>query len=335
MKSMYNKSVFCAVVAAAVFFVFVYDRCYSTNLPNWPAQVSQIKYVSSADSTLQPALFHKPQTEKAVPLLVALHTWSGDYTQKTSIPYAQWCIKNNWVFIHPDFRGPNKRPEATGSDKAVKDILSAVDYAVAEANVDLRRIYLVGCSGGGYSALLMAGRAPDIWAGISAWVPISDLRAWYFECKKAGRGYADDIVKSCGGEPGMNFAVDFEYKSRSPITYLSGGVNLPLDINAGIMDGHTGSVAVSHSLKAFNRVASKNDRISEKDINYFVEKAQVPPHLKKPLTDSAYGDKAVLFRKSSGNARITIFDGGHEIIYKAALNWLTKQKKNTGINIKK
>ncbi len=335
MRIMYKKLLICNVVAVTAFFVFVADKCCGTTSQNWPANVRQIEFVSSADSTLQPALFYKPQTEKKVPLLVALHTWSGDYTQKTSIPYAEWCIENKWVFIHPDFRGPNKRPEATGSDKTVKDILSSVDYAVEKANVDSQRIYLVGCSGGGYSSLLMAGRATDIWAGVSAWVPISDLKAWYIECKKADRGYADDIFKSCGGAPGTSFAVDFEYKSRSPITYLSGNLNLPLDINAGIKDGHTGSVAVSHSLRVFNLAASKNDRIGEKDIKFFVEKAEVPPHLKKQVTDPAYGDKTVLFRKNSGNARITIFDGGHEIIYEAALSWLSKQKKVTDVRAKK
>ena len=95
MKSMHNKSFFYVIVAAVGLFVFVYDRCCGTNLPSWPTQVSQIKYISSADSTFQPALFYRPQMKKAVPLLVALHTWSGDYTQKMSIPYAQWCIENN------------------------------------------------------------------------------------------------------------------------------------------------------------------------------------------------------------------------------------------------
>ena len=333
MKLIYKKS-FSYITIIAALFIFA-GECKAPDLQDWPTQVRQIEYTSSVDSTLQPALFYKPRTQKPTPLLVALHTWSGNYTQKMSIPYAEWCIENDWVFIHPDFRGPNKRPQATGSDMAIKDILSAVDYALASANVDSKRIYLVGCSGGGYAALLMAGRAPDIWAGVSAWVPISDLKAWYYECKQAGRGYVDDIVKSCSGTPGTNLAVNFEYKSRSPITYLNSKLNLPLDINAGIRDGHTGSVPVSHSLKAFNLVASKNDRISEKDILYFVEKAEVPPHLKKSVSDASYGDKPELFRKTSANARVTIFDGSHEIIYEAALSWLAKQKKPTNAKVKK
>lgn len=303
-------------------------RCIAQDTARWPEAVKEINFVSSADSSAQPALFYaRPVEGKPRPLLVGLHTWSGDYRQKTSIAYAQWCIEKDWVFIHPNFRGPNKSPEATGSELVVKDILSAVDYARDNAKVDPNRIYLVGASGGGYTALLMAGRASHIWAGVSAWVPISDLRAWYFECKEAGRRYAGDIVKSCGGVPDANTAVDREYKSRSPITYLRNAVGLPLDINAGINDGHTGSVPVSHSLRAFNLAAAAEDRISEEDIRFFTEKAEVPAHLKAELSDPAYGKKAPLFRRSSGKARVTIFDGGHEIICEAALSWLAGQKK--------
>ena len=309
-----------------------YDRAPEIGIEGWPQKIREIRYISSADSTSQPALFYAPKTKKAVPLLVALHTWSGNYLQKMSVPYAQWCIDKDWVFIHPNFRGPNKSKQATGSELVVADIISAVDYAKTYANVDSNRIYLVGASGGGYTALLMAGRAPNIWAGVSAWVPITNLADWYFECRKLKCEHADDIVKSCGGPPGTSPAIDLEYKNRSPVTYLSEAVNLPLDINAGIRDGHhSGGVPISHSLRAFNLVVSEKDRISEKDIRYFMEKAQVPPHLKRNLTDPDYGKKAPLFRRTSGNARITIFDGGHEIIYEATLIWLAKQQKQTDV----
>lgn len=294
--------------------------------PPWPEPVQEITYVSSADKSSQPALFYAPQGAEPVPLLVALHTWSGDYKQRNA-PYGQWCIEKNWAMIHPHFRGPSTTPEATGSDKAVKDIISAVDYAKANANIDPSRIYLAGGSGGGYHALLLAGRAPQIWAGVSAWVPITDLKAWYYQCKDAGRKYAQNIVDSCGGVPGESLAVDFEYKSRSPLTYLQNAVNVPLDINAGITDGHTGSVPISHSLRAFNFIAAEKDRISEKDIEYFVEQAKVPPHLCQEISDASYGKKQPLFRRSSGATRVTIFDGGHEIVYEAALMWLAKQQR--------
>jgi len=330
MKSICEELLSFVTVAVLATSLLGSSKCRGEDTRVWPVEVKEIKYVSSADSTQQPALFYAPKSpEKTVPLLVALHTWSGDYTQKMSIPYAEWCIEKNWAFIHPNFRGANKNKQATGSELAVADIISAVDYAKSNANVDSRRIYLVGASGGGYTALLMAGRAPHIWAGVSAWVPIVDLRAWYFECKKAGRRYADEIAKSCGGTPGTNAVVDLEYEKRSPITYLHKAVNLPLDINAGITDGHTGSVPISHSLRAFNLVAFEMDRICEEDIKYLTEKAQVPPRLRMQLTDPAYGKKVPLFRRSSGKARVTIFDGSHEIIYEAAPTWLSKQTRRT------
>lgn len=312
------------------FCLIILSSNYACAVSGWPIEVQSVKYLSSGDSTLQPALFYAPDTNTTSPLLVGLHTWSGDYLQTSGASYASWCIRNEWIFIYPNFRGPNNKPEATGSELVVADIVSAVDYAKANANVDMSRIYLVGASGGGHAALLMAGRSPHIWAGVSSWVPISDLEAWYFESKSRGAKYANDIVQSTGGVPGASAGVDLQYKSRSPITHL-GNATAPLDINAGINDGHTGSVPISHSLNAFNLVASPADRLSEDEIKHFVEKTEVPPHLKEPLSDATYGNKTPLFRRLSRNVRVTIFSGGHEIVHNAALSWLAQQKKDLSV----
>jgi len=300
-----------------------------TPLPieGWPHQVSEIRYASTADYSVQPALFYDGGGEEKRPLLVALHTWSGDYLQDMSVPYARWCIENNWVFIHPHFRGPNWTPQAAGSDLVIGDIISAVEYARKQSNIDECRIYLAGVSGGGYTALLMAGRAPEIWAGVTAWVPISDLRSWHDQCVKAGRKYAEHIVKACGGPPGQSAEIDRRYTVRSPLTWLKNARGLALDINAGIRDGHDGSVPVSHSLLAFNETADQADRFTEDEIRHMTEEAEIPQQLRQDITDPAYGQKRPLLRRTSGPARITIFDGGHEIVFAAALNWLSQQKK--------
>ena len=178
-------------------------------------------------------------------------------------------------------------------------------------------------------ALLVAGRAPDRWTAASAWAPITDLAAWHAECRAAGRPYADDLERSCGGAPGESPAIDAEYRVRSPLTYLHPDIRTPFDINAGILDGHTGSVPISHTLRAFNADAAPQNRISDADIAYFVKQAAVPPGLQDEWPDPLYGDKRVLFRRASGNVRVTIFDGGHEIIYEAALSWLSRQRKES------
>lgn len=283
----------------------------------------EINYVSSADQSNQPAMFYAPDTGAPVPLIVALHTWSGNYKQNYHMQIARWCMKNGWAYIHPDFRGPNIHPEATGSELVVKDIVSAVEYAKKTTKIDASSIYLVGTSGGGYTALVMAGHHPEIWAGVSAWVPISDLKAWYSQGRQRG-----DIVKSCGGIPGQSDAVDEEYRKRSPLTYLANAKGLVLHINAGIMDGHNGSVPISHALLAFNEVADPKDRISEDDIRFFVAKAEVPPHLRENISDASYGEKRPLFRRVSGNATVTIFQGGHELVADAAISWFEKNHKS-------
>lgn len=281
--------------------------------------LEEISYISSADNSRQPAMFYAPGGEAAVPLVVALHTWSGHYKQKQHQAIADWCMSNRWAYIHPEFRGPNNRPEATGSELAVQDIVSAVEHAKKTAGIDASSVFLVGTSGGGYMALLMAGRHPELWAGVSAWVPISDLRAWHAQ---APAKYRRDIVASCGGSPGDSQAVDRQYRLRSPLTYLAEARHLALHINAGITDGHTGSVPVSHSLLAFNQVAAPEDRLTDEEIRFFVERAEVPAHLKQPIFDPSYGEKQPLFRRTSGNATVTIFRGGHELVPKAAIAWM-------------
>jgi dipeptidyl aminopeptidase/acylaminoacyl peptidase len=162
----------------------------------WNRAVQSITYASSADGTRQPAMFYKPQANDPRPLLVGLHSWSEGYRQDESVIYAEWCIANDWVFIHPHFRGPNRSPQTTGSELVIGDVVSAIEYAKEHARVDERRVYAVGWSGGGYLGLLLAGRVPEMWAGISAWVPISDLNAWYEQSRRLGTKYAREIAAS-------------------------------------------------------------------------------------------------------------------------------------------
>ena len=300
----------------------------------FPSAVTEVRYHVALDNTLQPALFYAPDAGEAVPLLVALHTWGGDYGQAYNAPLAHWCVEHDWVFIQPSFRGPNTRPEACGSDLAVGDVRDAVLYAMDKANIDPRRVYLVGASGGGHMALLMAGRAPHLWAGVSAWVPVTDLRAWYRELREMGNSGVEDIVAVTGGIPAASPQVDKQYDARSPLTHLAKAADVPLDINAGIRDGHDGGgVPISHSLHAFNLLARQEDRLTQQQIDHLTRTAEVPPLLVRPpaaLQDPSYGDKQPLLRRTSNNVRVTIFNGEHEMIPGAALSWLRRQRKGSG-----
>jgi len=296
----------------------------------WNKAVQRITYLSSADNTRQPMMFYKPQRDEPRPLLVGLHSWSETYTQAESAIYAEWCIANDWIFIHPNFRGANTKPEATGSELVIRDVLSAIDYAKANAHVDESRIFAVGWSGGGYLGLLLAGRAPEIWAGVSAWVPISDLNAWYEESKRLGTKYVSHIVASCGGTPVDDSPAAEECRKRSALTYLERARGVAIDINHGIRDGRNNSdpVPISQSLRAFNLLAAPQDQLTQDDIAYFTRQAQVPPNLRSDTSDPSYGGLKILFRRQSGNVRLTVFDGAHDKNTEAAFRWLNQQRRS-------
>jgi dienelactone hydrolase len=298
--------------------------------PAWPDDVREVRYPCSGDHSEQPALFWKPTASTGKrPLLVGVHTWSSDYRQATSVPYLRWCQQQGWVFIHPNFRGQNWTPTAMGSDLAVADMVSAVEYAKRQAAVDPDRIYLIGASGGGHMSLLLAGRHPEIWAGVSAWVPINDIAAWYDECRANSKfaNYAQHIEKVLGGPPREDAARAAAARRRSPSAWLAGAKQVPLDINAGVHDGRTGSVPFRHSLLAFNAVAAAGDRLAPAEIAAFYATETRPAAWPAPADDPLYGHWKPLVRKTSGNARVTIFEGGHEIVQVAALNWLAQQRR--------
>ena len=278
---------------------------------------------SSLDGSPQKSLFYVPPEgdSSPVPLLVALHTWGGDYLQCDTCP-----VSEKWVLIAPDFRGPNGRPEACASVFAIQDVLDAVQYAKEHANIDASRIYLIGFSGGGHMSLMMAAKAPEIWAGVSAWVPISDLSAWH-----ASGFYTKKLEAICGGPPGSP-ETDKEYRARSPLHFLPAASGIPIDINAGIHDGHdSGTVPISQSLLAFNLLAEANgfseSQMASEDIHEMTSTQKIPLSLQDEFEIDPERKCEVLFRRVAGPARITIFEGGHEAEISAAWNWLGRQKK--------
>jgi dienelactone hydrolase len=290
------------------------------------AERRSIEIVSTLDGTKQPSFVFVPKAydraAPAVPLLVGLHSWSGDYHQQAPEIMEAANLKG-WIYLTPNFRGPNSRPEACGSKLAQQDILDAVEWACREYHIDRDRIYLTGSSGGGHMTLQMVGNHPHVWAAASAWVGISDVLAWH-EMHKNDK-YGEMLRQSCGGPPGASTAVDEEYRLRSPATHLAAAKTVPLDIGAGIYDGHHGSVPVSHSLRAFNVVAAANgdapiddatiEKLSHK--RWWTNAPTVEGESLDPMND-----RTIYFRRESGLCRVTLFEGGHERVDTAVVPWL-------------
>ncbi len=299
----------------------------------WGGERTKHLVPSSAKRAAQPCYVILPAgfqpTGKPVPLLVMLHSWSGDVEQRNE-KFELAAQRRGWVYLFPNFGGINDHPEACGSEEAQQDILDAITWACAKYPIDKRRVYLTGESGGGHMTMLMASRHPEPFAAASAWVGISDLAAWHQ--LHAGDGYGEMLRKCCGGKPGDSAAVDQEYRARSPLTHLAGLAKsgLPLEIAAGVHDGHKGSVPIRQSLLAFNAIASAAgaETISAEEL---AQLSRPDGRLEKPrdgdeAEDKSFGRKLYL-RRTAAACRVSIFEGGHEGLPEAALDWLAWHKK--------
>ena len=295
-----------------------------------------VKVRSTLDGQDRPTWFWTPANPQGrIPLLIALHTWSYDYRgPQPRGKFFKECQARGWAFLAPDFRGPNRTPQACGSDLAVQDIVDAVEWVKMRVPVDLDRIYLVGGSGGGMMTLLMAGRHPEIWAGCYAACPIVDIARWHDETAAMTNRYSHysrDIEAACGGNPAEK---PDEYARRSPITYLplARAAGTHIDICEGIHDGHIGSVPVGHAIRAFNALADEKDRISEADIAFIEKTEGVPESLAFKGTVPWFGARKVFLRRNSANVRLTLFDAGHAGNYVEAIEWLSRQRRGSKVD---
>ncbi len=206
----------------------------------------EILIKSSVDGSMQPSLFYRSESKEKRPLLVALHTWSYDrFNQITRLDCAE---KYDFNLLLPEFRGSNLKSnpicrEACGSSIAKQDIKDAIDYIVKTENVDADNIFLLGLSGGGHMALLMAGMIPEYFKAVGAYVPITDLKKW----AEQNETYRDHVLACCNGD-------EREMAERSPMSYIDTIAKANLKIFHGKYDP---VVPVSHSIELYSAISAK------------------------------------------------------------------------------
>lgn len=286
----------------------------------WPAECGIVEINSSSDGSLQKARFYASATKKSAPLIVSLHTWSGNYNQED--PLAEEIIRRGWNYIHPDFRGPNTRPEAGGSDLVISDIEDAINYALRNADANPAEVHIIGVSGGGYATLAAYMKIGYPVRSFNAWAAISDLEAWYDECRSRGLKYARDLENITTG--GTHFDAK-EAGIRSPMFMRYPGSNrsgAALNIYAGIKDGYTGSVPVTHSIEFFNKIARvryPGDRslIVPDSVIIKLLGRRVDP---KASDAKKLGGRNIYLSHVAPDLSLTIFEGGHEMLVPEALS---------------
>lgn len=298
------------------------DRREKAIVNGWLEPFVEIGIPSTTDGSIQKAFFWATSNEEPQPLVVSLHTWSGDYLQEDEL--AHEVVANGWNYIHPDFRGPNRRMEACGSPLVISDIDDAIDYALSNAKVDRSQIHVIGKSGGGYATLLAYMKSKHDIRSFCAWVPISNLIDWYYEVQVREVEHAEDIALSTSGYPGRLDKA--QARLRSPVfmeTPVHDRRNSKLSIYCGVHDGYVGSVPIGHSINIYNKIVDDFDfNAVESKVSRF-QSAQLIERrsCQGRKVDDVLGDRDIVYQASYlDKVKLTIFDGGHEMIEEVALD---------------
>ncbi|MDF9798261.1 pimeloyl-ACP methyl ester carboxylesterase [Catalinimonas alkaloidigena] len=295
-----------------------------TSSKTWPDAFSTVEIPSTTDSTIQKARFYASQQQSPQPLIVSLHTWSGNYNQED--PLAKEILLRDWNYIHPDFRGPNTTPQACGSELVISDIEDAIRFAIEHTNVDRSEVHVIGVSGGGYATLLSFMKLNYPVKSFHAWASIADLEDWYWESKGRNLKYAKHLEQVTTNRHQFDPA---EARRRSPMHMDYDAelrTNAQLRIYTGIHDGYTGSVPVTHSINIYNKLLDEmygetvypDQSVSYQTIETLLTKRLMPV----PDTSLALGSRKVHLLKETPRLSLMIFEGGHEMITPQALSLL-------------
>jgi hypothetical protein len=73
------------------------------------------------------------------------------------------------------------------------------------------------------------------------------------------------------------------------------------------------------------------DTMGDINIDHLDRTRIIPDDHRKVDDDTLYKDMPPLLRRISGHARLTIFNGAHNCIHNAGLNWLAHQSRGRNV----
>ncbi len=292
-------------------------------------RMTRLRVANPIDGKLQPSFVGLPAKPRpGSPLVVFCHKWGETYRQFDR-ELASLAHDAGWFFLAPNYRGPNNQPLAAGSSIAQHDIVAAIDEVIRRFQVDPAHVCLAGLSGGGHMALLVASSFPDRFAAVTVWSPIASLVDWhhFHQTHSSFYNYCRDIESVSGGPPGASQEVDRQYAIRSPINSIQNAANLAIDINHGIHDGHHGhTISIDQSIQLFNVLADSACQptvtAEEAKLLLFAGESQNLDQC-QASSDPDYG-VPIYLRREAGRSRLTIFEGAHDMIPRAAFAWLRR-----------
>lgn len=191
---------------------------------------------------------HVPETEN-VPMVVLVHGGpiARDYWQYHS--QVQMLASMGYAVLRVNFRGSEGYGSAhtlairkNWGTKAQQDIIEATNYVINSGGIDKERVCIMGGSFGGYSAVMSATIAPDLFKCVVANAGVYDLEQLFAEGNIAeyllyGPAYLETQL---GTDPELR-------RAQSPVNHVS-KLKAPLFLAHGGKDYQV-PIAHAHALK--------------------------------------------------------------------------------------
>jgi dipeptidyl aminopeptidase/acylaminoacyl peptidase len=204
-----------------------------------------VEWPAADGTTLHGRLYRSREPHGGV--IVSCHGGPTDQTLITFNPrYAYWLM-NGWTIFVPDYRGSSGwgrayRQAMNGAwgDFDVSDVVDGVRWLIANGHANAERVVAMGGSAGGFCALHLLLRFPELFRCGVALYPVTDLAALDATTHRFERFYNQTLVGSRS-----------RYDERSPIK-LAPQLTRPLLL----MHGDADRVVSVEQSQSFARIAT-------------------------------------------------------------------------------
>jgi len=136
-------------------------------------------------------------------------------------PRIQWLVQQGYTVLHPNHRGSSgygaayrNALDGRWGEVDVADVVAGIKHAIKEGWTAAGRVAVMGASAGGFTALNVAAKSPDLVAAVIAVSPVTDLVDLAITTHRFEAG---DVRRLVGPFPDARD----QYVERSPITHAA------------------------------------------------------------------------------------------------------------------
>jgi dipeptidyl aminopeptidase/acylaminoacyl peptidase len=189
----------------------------------------------SGNGVVHGLLWRAPDASGPGPMVVHVHGGPTGQALADWNPRVQWLVQSGYAVLQPNHRGSSGygvsyRDALDGrwGEVDTDDVVAGIKHAIKAGWVDPSRVALMGGSAGGFTALNVAARQPDLVAVVIALFPVTDLLDLAATTHRFESG---DLLRLVGPLPDARA----KYVARSPLT-RAGEVTAPVLVLQGDED---------------------------------------------------------------------------------------------------